>query len=134
MNTIGKNIINELNEIKKDFLTKEDVIQIVSKICAENELPLVESNGVVVNPETQTITINGNEMIVTRKTFDLLYYFIINKNKNLTRNRILRDVWGSDVFVIERTVDVHVRKLRKLLPKNFIKTNKNIGYLWIEKN
>lgn len=133
MNTIANNIIREIKETKREFLTKDEIIEIINRTCGENTLPLVESNGVVINPQNHTLTINGTNVNVPKKVYDLIYYFITNKNKMLTRDKILNDVWGTDVCVVDRTVDVHIRKVRQLLPENFIKTNKNFGYIWQEK-
>lgn len=133
MNNFIRNLIDEIKSQNREFFTKDEVIKMIEKYTLNNRPSKVESNGIVVDPETHTIAIEGKIVNVPSKVFQLLYYFILNKNKNIPRDKILNDVWGSDVCVVERTVDVHIRKIRKLLPKNYIKTNKNIGYLWAEK-
>ena len=76
------------------------------------------------------IFVNGKEKRVPQRVFNLLYYFIENKNKVVERGSLLRDVWGTDIVVSHRTIDVHVCKIRNLdIP--FIKTLKH-AYIWQE--
>lgn len=76
------------------------------------------------------VEINGVEKILPRKEFELLYYLANNPNKVLDRDTLLKNVWGLDVYVVDRTIDVHIRKIREKLGKysNFIETVKGVGY------
>lgn len=133
MNTITRNIIDELNELKKENFTKSEIIEIISKLNKDKILPKVESNGIFILPENNLVKYNGTEYKLPKKVFELLYYFIINKNTNITRQNILRDVWGESIYVGDRTVDVHIRKIRSMIPINCIKTYKGVGYMWVDK-
>jgi len=133
INVTQKNILKRLSEYNKEFFTIQEIQKVLMDELCETKCELVESNGVIVNPETRLVTINGVDHRLPKKLFNLLYYLIQNKNKTITRSKILNDIWGTDIIVEERTVDTHIRKLRKILPQNFIKTNQKIGYLWEDK-
>jgi two-component system alkaline phosphatase synthesis response regulator PhoP len=65
---------------------------------------------------------------MARKEFELLYLFCQNPNKIFNREELLKQVWGSDVYVVSRTVDVHIRKIREKIGSEYINTIKGIGY------
>ena len=58
----------------------------------------------------------------------MLYFLISNPKKVYSRESLLRNIWGSDVHVVARTVDVHIRKIREKIGQNFIRTIKGVGY------
>ena len=68
------------------------------------------------------------ELRFPRKEFELLYYLASNPGRVFTRQELLDDVWGKDVYVVDRTVDVHVRKIREKLGSDYIDTVKGVGY------
>lgn len=76
------------------------------------------------------VTVDGKEKIFPRKEFELLFYLANNPEKLFNRETLLKDVWGLDVYVVDRTVDVHVRKIREKLGKHsdLIETVKGVGY------
>ena len=76
------------------------------------------------------VKIDGKEKIFPRKEFELLFYLASNLDKVFDRDKLLKDVWGLDVYVVDRTVDVHIRKIREKLGKysDLIETVKGIGY------
>ncbi len=90
----------------------------------------IEIGPLVIDREQYIVYINGKEKIFPRKEFELLYYLANNPGKVFSRDALLKDVWGTDVFVVDRTVDVHIRKIREKLDKNFdlIETIKGVGY------
>lgn len=67
-----------------------------------------------------------------RKQFELLYYLALNPGIVHTREDLLGQIWGSDVYVTQRTVDVHVRKIRDSIGEDFIETVKGVGYRFRE--
>lgn len=88
-----------------------------------------------IDREKYLATFKGNPLTLPKKEFELLYYFASNPNKVFNRDELLEKVWGTDVYVVERTVDVHIRKLREKIPEHYIKTLKGVGYLFsTEKN
>ena len=58
----------------------------------------------------------------------MLYYLALNTGKVLSRNELLRNIWGTDVYVLARTVDVHIRKVREKIGDGYINTVKGVGY------
>lgn len=68
------------------------------------------------------------ELRLPRKEFELLYFLASNPGKVFSRQEILDEVWGRDVYVVDRTVDVHVRKIREKIGSKYIETVKGVGY------
>ena len=132
MVAVANNIINEFLQQNQKVFTIDEIIGIINGISGINKLPVVENHDIRLDTETYLTTYNGNNHTLPRKEFELLYYLIENKNKVMRRSTILRNVWGDDIIVGERTIDVHIRKLRKRLPNISIDTVKGIGYLWKE--
>lgn len=128
--TLAQNLIREFKESNKQLFNKQEIIDIINGISSSHHKCDLESNGIILSPEKDLIYINGNWKRTPRKVFELLYYLIENKNKKCTRRNILRDVWGLDVCIGHRTIDVHIRKIRALgVP--FIKTLID-AYIWEE--
>jgi two-component system alkaline phosphatase synthesis response regulator PhoP len=72
------------------------------------------------------------EMRLPRKEFELLYFLASHPGKVFSRQEILDEVWGPDVYVVDRTVDVHVRKVREKIGSDYIETVKGVGYRFRE--
>ncbi len=85
-------------------------------------------DNVVITPESYSVYIGDVEIPFPKKEFQLLYLLAEKPGKVFRREEILNAVWGDDVLVGERTVDVHIRKIREKLQDRFIKTIKGIGY------
>jgi two-component system alkaline phosphatase synthesis response regulator PhoP len=94
---------------------------------------LIEIVDLQINRENYTVT-KGTEapMVLPKKEFELLYYLAQRSNKVCSRDELLQKIWGTDVFVVERTVDVHVRKVREKIGNDYIKTLKGVGYMFSE--
>jgi two-component system alkaline phosphatase synthesis response regulator PhoP len=84
----------------------------------------------VINRDRYEVTIKGKLVFFPKKEFEILYYLASNPGKVFDREKILSDVWGDDIYVVARTIDVHVRKIREKLDKyaDMIETIKGIGY------
>ena len=91
---------------------------------------VLKYQGIVVDIPRHIVTIDGAEIHLTNKEFDLLVYFINNPSIVISRNKLLDSIWGSDFYGIERTVDTHIKMLRKNLGNygNLIKTVRGEGY------
>lgn len=81
-----------------------------------------------IDRTSYTIKVNGKEINLPKKEFELLYFLAQNPNKVFSREDLLQNIWGSDVYVLARTVDVHVRKVREKIGDDFITTVKGVGY------
>jgi two-component system alkaline phosphatase synthesis response regulator PhoP len=84
--------------------------------------------GLQVDRERYLIFKDGEEIVLPRKEFELLALLIASPRKVFTRKEISSMVWGYEVFTKNRTIDVHIRKLREKLGEKYIKTIKGIGY------
>jgi two-component system alkaline phosphatase synthesis response regulator PhoP len=85
---------------------------------------------ITIDRESYLVKINGEEVFFPRKEFEILYYLASHEGKVISRETLLSRVWGSDVFVGDRTVDVHIRKIREKLGEHsgMIETIKGVGY------
>jgi two-component system response regulator ResD len=87
--------------------------------------------GLEIQADTRKVLVDGEEIEVTPREFDLLYYLAQNPRRVFTRDRLLAAVWGYDYFGDQRTVDVHIRRLRTklaLLPHEYLTTVWGVGY------
>ncbi len=86
----------------------------------------------MIDKERYLIRIDDDEMILPRKEFELLSLLVSKPGKVFTREEIYHSVWGENVVVGDRTIDVHIRKLREKIGNEHIKTLKGIGYKFVE--
>ena len=89
----------------------------------------VEGYGLSINREKYSASLNGNEISLPKKEFELIDLFVSNPGKVFRRQQILSLLWDEDTIVGERTVDVHIRKLRERFGNDIIRTIKGVGYL-----
>ncbi len=87
-----------------------------------------EIESLKIDKNSYTTILDGKKIYLPKKEFELLYFLMKNSTKVFSRDVLLRNVWGSDIHVVARTVDVHIRKLREKIGENFIKTIKGVGY------
>ena len=82
----------------------------------------------IIDPERFIVEYKGQEIILAKKEFELLYLLAKKPGRVFLRNEILSEVWGNDVIVGDRTIDVHIRKIRQKLGLDCITTVKGVGY------
>ncbi len=120
-----------------DFLIKPFSIKVLlAKIEAilrrtrRDSFNTIEAFGIEILPDEFIARVDGEELELTKTEFEILKMLVENKGKVLTRERILQGVWGLDAMVSDRTIDVHVSKIRKKLKNkgNLIKSIPRIGY------
>jgi two-component system, OmpR family, alkaline phosphatase synthesis response regulator PhoP len=92
----------------------------------------VAIGNLVIDKERYLIRMNDKEMVLPRKEFELLSLLVSKAGKVFTREEIYATVWGENVVVGDRTIDVHIRKLREKIGNDHIKTLKGIGYKFME--
>jgi len=95
---------------------------------AAAEIPKRELSGIVIDKERYVVYKEGVELSLPKKEFELLALLASQPGRVFTRENILSSVWGNDVIVGDRTIDVHIRKLREKLGDDFFKTIKGVGY------
>lgn len=98
----------------------------------ESKSSFLEVGDIQIDRERYLITFKGKEMAVPRKEFELIYLLASKPGKVFKRDEILNEIWGRDIIVGDRTIDVHIRKLREKLGEDLIKTVKGIGYKFEE--
>lgn len=94
----------------------------------EDTSKVLEIGDMVIDKDNFRVSKSGKFMPLPKKEFDLLYLLASNTEKVFKREEILEKVWGNDVVVGERTIDVHIRRLREKLGDDSIQTLKGIGY------
>jgi len=89
---------------------------------------LITVGDLTIDRTSYTIKVNEKEINLPKKEFELLYFLAQNPNKVFSREELLQNIWGSDVYVLARTVDVHIRKVREKIGEEYITTVKGVGY------
>ncbi|WP_394992236.1 response regulator transcription factor [Emticicia sp.] len=93
----------------------------------------LEVAGLNINRLNYTVTKpDGSLVVLPKKEFELLFFLAQYPNKVFSRDEILQKIWGIDVYVVERTIDVHIRKVREKVGETFIKTLKGVGYMFTD--
>ncbi|UXP32577.1 response regulator transcription factor [Reichenbachiella agarivorans] len=81
-----------------------------------------------IDRQSYTVKRNEEEFSLPKKEFELLYFLAQHPGKVFSRDELLYNIWGTDVYVLARTVDVHVRKVREKIGEGYITTIKGVGY------
>lgn len=92
------------------------------------------TKGLVINRDKYLVELDGNDIHLPRKEFELLALLASKPGSVFEREVILSEVWGAEIVVGDRTIDVHIRKLREKIGAHYIQTVKGIGYRLIEEN
>jgi two-component system alkaline phosphatase synthesis response regulator PhoP len=93
--------------------------------------PRITVGGITVDRERFIVDRNDQEIILPRKEFELLSLLMSKPDKVFSRDEIFERVWGNDVVVGERTIDVHIRRIREKLETDNIRTIKGVGYKYV---
>jgi two-component system alkaline phosphatase synthesis response regulator PhoP len=136
-----KTEVKGLDRGADDFLTKPiSTTKLVSRIKAvlrryaedEADEKVITRHDLTIDRDRYIVIRNGVEHHLPKKEFELLYFLASRKGKVLDRQTLLNEVWGSNIYVIDRTIDVHVRKIREKLGDSYIETVKGVGYRFKE--
>ncbi|MBV6511886.1 MAG: response regulator transcription factor [Ignavibacteriales bacterium] len=133
--------INGLNMGANDYIVKpispqkliarvQTIFRNMESSGQEHSVVQIENGPITINREKYLVYINSEEVIFPKKEFELLFFLMSFPGKVLNRELLLKEVWGSDVYVGDRTIDVHVRKIREKLGRysDAIETIKGVGY------
>lgn len=127
--------IKGLDSGADDFITKPVSPKILlSRVSALFRRTQTEDNNIItagnisIDATKYTVAVNGVSVILAKKEFELLHLLATKPGRVFLRNEILEQVWGNDVIVGDRTIDVHIRKIRQKLGVNCISTIKGVGY------
>ena len=118
-----------------DYFTKPIKPKVlVSKVksllrrISEKKSDLIETKNLIIDRSGYKVIANNKDIFLPRKEFELLFLLASEPGKVFKRNLILDSVWGKDVVVGDRTIDVHMRKLREKIGNHYFKTVKGVGY------
>ena len=118
--------------ISKPFSPKILVARVgaLLKRCYPQNESITSFDGIVIDTNAHIVTVDGNSADLSMKEFELLQFLINNKGVALSREKILNHVWNYDYYGDSRTIDSHIKKLRKKLGKkgNHIQTIRGLGY------
>lgn len=122
--------------IQKPISPKKLIARVKSNLrklssSEEKEKPqIIEIGPLKIDKEKYIVYLNKKVKVFPRKEFEILYFLANNPGKVFTRDALLKSVWGPDIYVVDRTVDVHIRKIREKLEEysDLIETIKGVGY------
>jgi len=132
--------IKGLNMGADDYMTKPVSLQeldariraLIRRAQGLNQQQLLTQGSITLNPENNDVEINGKTINIGGMEYRLLHFFMKNPDRLYTRAQLLDNVWGQTVYVEERTVDVHIMRLRKILKSyradSMLKTIRGMGY------
>jgi two-component system, OmpR family, alkaline phosphatase synthesis response regulator PhoP len=111
---------------------RKAVAEDIHKLITGEEV--YQAHGLVIDVQKHSIKINTKEKIFPKKEFEILLFLIQHPGRVFSREALLQNVWGTDVVIVERTVDVHIRKIREKLDDlaDIIETIKGVGYRFKE--
>ncbi|MGM0397086.1 MAG: response regulator transcription factor [Bacillota bacterium] len=124
--------------VTKPFSPKELMARInaiISRDMGREEKVEMIFSGLHIDMDGRNVYVDGQKINMTPKEYDLLVYLVENKNKALTREQLLRDIWGYDFYGDDRTIDTHIKMLRSNLGpyRDYIITLRGVGYKFQEK-
>jgi len=89
---------------------------------------IIELGELIINLDSRLVIKNDEDLFLPRKEFELLLLLVSKPEKVFTREEIYHKIWGENIIVGDRTLDVHIRKLRKKIGEEYIRTSKGVGY------
>jgi len=101
------------------------------KKVIDNDINEIEFENIKIDREKYKVYISDKILILPRKEFELLYLLASKPDKVFKRDKIMEMVWGGEVIVGDRTIDVHIRKLREKIGDKYFKTVKGVGYKFV---
>lgn len=136
-----KTEVEGLNMGGDDYVTKPiSTTKLMSRIKAvlrrfdgtEDEIVKLEVHDLTIDKDRYIVKKGNEDFHLPRKEFELLYFLASRRGRVLDRQTLLNKVWGDNIYVVDRTVDVHVRKIREKLGDQYIETVKGVGYRFKE--
>ncbi|MBQ3656458.1 MAG: response regulator transcription factor [Bacteroidales bacterium] len=120
-----KVLVSRVSALLKRFGKTEDTPE-------TPESNIIRLGDLVIDKEKYTVINNGEELSLPRKEFSLLLLLISKPEKVFTREEIYSAIWGDSIVVGDRTIDVHIRKLREKIGEDYIRTVKGVGYKFVD--
>jgi len=129
-----------------DYVTKPFSVQeliarmkaVLRRSGVNSETDIISIGPLFIDPSSHRVAINNIDVMMSPTEYKLLYFFASNPNKVFSRNQLLDNVWGDNVYVEDRTVDVHIRRLRRILDAQgcaeLVQTVRGFGYKLVSSN
>ena len=118
--------------VKPKILLKK-IESILKRLKSDkNEHSIIELDNITISREEYKVVKDGKDIVLPRKEFELFSLLASNPGKVFTRDEIMNKVWGSNIIVGDRTIDVHIRKLREKIGNLYFKTIKGVGYKFVQ--
>ncbi|MDA3819152.1 MAG: response regulator transcription factor [Candidatus Delongbacteria bacterium] len=121
-----------VNKPIKPKIIKKRIKAILKRVKKEvkslKEHGILEFDNLIIDPKRFLVIRNTKEIMLPRKEFKLLHLLASKPSRVFTREEIYNHIWGDDIIVGDRTIDVHIRRLREKIGNNLIKTTKGVGY------
>ena len=114
----------------KPRVLKSKIKSLLRRINSEDK-DVINFENMIIDRSTYKLIIEGNELSLPKKEFELLFLLCSKPGKVFKREFILESVWGKEVVVGDRTIDVHIRKLREKIGDSYFKTIKGVGYKFV---
>jgi two-component system alkaline phosphatase synthesis response regulator PhoP len=118
-----KILVSKVKGLLRRYLSKKPTINSILNV-----------GNLIIDREAYLVKKENQKIILPRKEFELLYFLASKADKVILREDIMNHVWGNDVVVGDRTIDVHIRKLRKKVGETYFKTVKGVGYKFVTIN
>jgi len=122
-----KVLVSRVNALLKRFVRTGDEI-----LNTGSEKHILRIGNLVVDKERYVVINSGDEISLPRKEFALLVLLMSKPDKVFTREEIYNTIWGNSIVVGDRTIDVHIRKLREKIGEDYIRTIKGVGYKFVD--
>ncbi len=132
--------ISGLDTGADDYVTKPFSVQeliarmkaVLRRSGAKTDTEVISIGPLLIEPNSHRVALNNVDVMMSPTEYKLLYFFASNPNKVFSRNQLLDNVWGDNVYVEDRTVDVHIRRLRRILDAqgcaDLVQTVRGFGY------
>lgn len=114
--------------VKPKILLKKINLILKRLRLSNTENHVIDLGEIIINRNTYSVTHNEKVLTLPRKEFELFYLLASKPGNVFTRDEIMGKVWGSEIIVGDRTIDVHIRKLREKIGDSYFKTIKGVGY------
>jgi len=118
-----KVLLSRIKALLKRYHSAEEAIVSARQVTS--------TKGFIIDNDRYVVVKDGNDIVLPKKEFELLTVLISRPEKVFTREEIFHSVWGDKIIVGDRTIDVHIRKLREKIGEEYIKTIKGVGYKFV---
>ncbi|MBI3233342.1 MAG: response regulator transcription factor [Bacteroidetes bacterium] len=129
----GKEALQKIETFHPDLVLLDVMMPIMDgleacKLMRTEEVNNLKASDLIIDRESFMVYRGDEKIQLARKEFELLFLLASKPGKVFNRDNILEKVWGEDVLVVDRTIDVHIRKIREKIGENYIVTIKGVGY------